>query len=441
MCVFVILLALLWHPLRTGADQVWLMVSDLHVDPFERVHTPAPSDYGADTNWVLFDSTMSAMHRAEPNPKAIVIAGDFLAHDFASKVRGHGGVTQVAQATMARIARTFARTFPHAQVLIALGNNDDPCGDYRTAPDTAYLKSVARIWAPLVNRNGAAPQFERQFSHAGFYTARTPVGRLRVIALNAVFWSRKYRPCGDANNVPSDEVRWLRQSLAATPSRLQNIVLMHIPPGVDAYSTLYLWGFIVVPFLGQVPEKKIASALRARHDRISFVLAGHVHQLGMRIVGDAPALIAPSVSPIYNGNPAFLRLRITSAGVLDDYDMYAYDFRSRLWHSIFDFDAAYGVRAFDAKTLRLVHERIAKDEETRTRWLRAMDADSPYPRATSSNWTAYWCAETVTGAAYAGCTGDRRRIQALSIAVIAAVLAIVLALGARTMHRIRRSHA
>ncbi len=143
----------------------WLVASDLHVEP--GAGGPEPADYGTDTNWTLFDSTVDAMRRADPHPQVIVLSGDFLAHHFPDNV-------PLALRTMARIAKTFDAAFPQAQFVIVPGNNDDPCGDYRATPGTRYFASLARIWEPLVNRNGAAPQFQRDFAEYGWYTARVP---------------------------------------------------------------------------------------------------------------------------------------------------------------------------------------------------------------------------------------------------------------------------
>ncbi len=134
--------------------QQWLVVSDLHVNPFDR--DPHPAYYERDTNWALFDAALARMRATAPDARVVVIDGDVLAHKFGSKVRqARPNQTTSAQAltTISRIERSFAAAFPHAQFLFAMGNNDDACGDYRSAPNTRYLAQVARIWEPLVNRN------------------------------------------------------------------------------------------------------------------------------------------------------------------------------------------------------------------------------------------------------------------------------------------------
>ncbi|MGC1380385.1 MAG: hypothetical protein WA814_05105, partial [Candidatus Baltobacteraceae bacterium] len=136
--------------------QTWLAASDIHLDAFDR--SPAPSRYGRDAGPALFDSALAEMRSAVPNPAVVVIAGDFLVHDLAGHARRRGTLPadRVAIETMRRIAAAFGRAYPKAQFAIALGNNDAACGDYRSSDASPYLAAVARIWAPLVERRGAA---------------------------------------------------------------------------------------------------------------------------------------------------------------------------------------------------------------------------------------------------------------------------------------------
>lgn len=411
--------------------QQWLVVSDLHVEPFDR--SPQPSAYGSDTNWALFDSTVAQMRRAEPNPAVVVIAGDFLAHHFAAKVRAskkRQSTLAVAEATMARIERSFARAFPKAQFVIALGNNDDPCGDYSTAPNSPYLKSVAKMWAPLVDRRGAAPDFVRDFSHSGYYTAKVPLLNARIVVLDSVFWSFVYRSCGaGGGNAPAEQLAAFNSTLSR-PGAQPSVVLMHIPPGVDASSTLLTHRFLVVPFLQGGQQGRFESIVARHSSSIPFIVAGHLHQNDFRVIEGVPMLIAPSVSPVYNNNPSFLRLQVGSGGVLQDYQLFAYAIDEDAWAGIFDFDRAYGVNGFTAGDLRIAHERIAKDPAVREKWAASADAGSRSTRIDRGNWRAYWCAQTFAGSQYVACAGDRRRVAAVPIAAAIAGLLLLAGLAA-----------
>src|SRR5215469_9268384 len=111
----------------SATAQTWLVVSDVHLDPFDR--RPRPSLFGSDTNLALFRSALDEMKRRVPNPDLVVMPGDFLAHDFAGRTRGAGGDTaSAAIATMRFVAGAFGHAFPHARFAVTLGNNDAPCG-------------------------------------------------------------------------------------------------------------------------------------------------------------------------------------------------------------------------------------------------------------------------------------------------------------------------
>ena len=427
--IFAALLVLFLLPNPALADQKWLVASDLHVDPFDR--NPMPSDYDFDTNWPLFYSALAAMHRTEPNPSVVILTGDFLAHHWFRKVRASGRNStafSAAKDTMAQIARSFAKTFPHSQFVIVLGNNDDPCGDYRSAPGTPYIAALAKIWEPLVNRRGAAPGFLRDFSHNGSYTARLPGTRLRAIALDDVPWSIVYRSCGRAKeDLPSEQQAWFARTLAATPNGTRNAVFLHIPPGVDANSTLLTHRFLVVPFMQPGQQARFLAQAGANAGKIAFEIGGHLHQNDFRLMAGVPLLIAPSISPIYKNSPAFLDLRVANEGTLRDYGMYAYDYDAQSWARVFDFDKTYGVNAFDAASLERAHRRIEDDPQAYEAWSNAQVAGSPHRQTTRDTWRAYWCAQELSGRGYTVCAGDQNRVALLPIAILLVCGLVVLA--------------
>jgi sphingomyelin phosphodiesterase acid-like 3 len=410
----------------------WLLASDLHVRPV--VSSSGPAAYGSDSNWALFDSTVAAMRRADPNPAVVVVPGDFLAHHFPQNVA-------LAERTMARIAQTFDRAFAHAQFVIVPGNNDDPCGDYRATPGGAYFSFLAHLWAPLVNRNGAAPQFESTFAQYGWYTARLPLSGARLIALDSVYWSIVYRACSGVHpDAPQRELRWFAQQVRALPQGQRAIVVMHIPPGVDAHSTLLTHRLLVVPFWSDRSAVAFTRALRANGDRIAFAIAGHEHRNDFRVLGNVPILIAPSVSPVYHNNPSFLRLDLSGDGTLRDYRVFSYDEMTDTWQRGDTFDGVYGVREFSASSLATVHARLRGDETLRAKWAHFYMADSPGSDITSGTWRTYWCAQAQLAATFIPCAGIQDRVQILPIAagIAAAAAVALLALLALRLARARR---
>lgn len=395
----------------------WLLATDLHVEP--GAGRPVPSHYSRDTNWALLDSTVAQMRKADPAPEVVILPGDFLAHQFPHDV-------PLAERTMARIVRTFDSAFPHAQFVIVPGNNDDPCGDYRATPGSPYFAYIAKLWAPLVNRNGAAPDFEKRFAQYGWYSARLP-GHVRVLALDSVYWSLIYRRCGNYHRDPSRrELQWLAQSLSALGANGRAIVVMHNPPGVDPHSTLIAHRLLVVPYLREDMSAALTRILSEHARSIAFAVAGHTHRDDFRLLGGVPLLLAPSVSPVYDNNPAFLRLDVGAGGTLRDYQPFFYDEWSESWEHENSFDQAFGVEAFSAASLAAIHASLLTNSDVRARWARRFMTDSGDREIDSSTWRTYWCAQTKVGNAYVACAGLQRRVALLPIAAGAAV-ALVLA--------------
>ena len=409
----------------------WLLATDLHVEPGPGETTP--SVYQTDTNWALLDSTVAQMRTADPDPGVVILAGDFLAHHFPRNVA-------LAERTMSRIARTFNKAFPHAQFIIVPGNNDDPCGDYRATPASPYFAYIAHLWAPLVNRNGAAPQFEKNFGQYGWYTARLP-GGIRAVALDSVYWSFAYRPCGNYHrDAAQRQLSWFARILGALPAKTRAIVVTHMPPGVDPHSTLLTHRLLIVPFWRADVSTSFARVLTKHSASIAFAVTGHMHRDDFRLLGGVPILVAPSVSPVYDNNPAFLRLDVAQDGTLQDYQPFFYNEWSGAWQREATFDQTFGVHAFTAATLASIHARLRDDPQLRARWAWMFTTASGYREIVSGTWRTYWCAQTELGSAFVDCAGLQRRIEVLPIAagVAGALVLVLIALGVVRLGQARR---
>src|SRR5262249_4645894 len=204
------------------------------------------------------------------------------------------------------VDRMLAQSFPGVPLISTLGNNDSTCGDYMLAPNSAMLIALGRD-LPVVARD---PQALRDFAIGGFYVTPHPtVPKHDIIVLSDVFWSHSYRDNCDPNggDPGAAELGWLewtlyQQKLAGRSASL----VMHIPPGIDAYSSsrgacpASTRGFWQVPYA----ERFLALAA-AYKDVLRGSYAGHTHMDDFRVVpdaGGAPILatrIAPAVSPIF----------------------------------------------------------------------------------------------------------------------------------------------
>ncbi len=411
----------------------WLVLDDIHMNPFDSRPRVV---YGADTNPALFSQALREMRRDVPDARVVVLGGDFLAHHFPSLARAHRREPyRAAVETIARIARQLDDAFPHAQFLIALGNNDDPCGDYHSEVGGPYARDIARIFAPLVDRNGAAPGFERAFANGGYYTARLP-GGMRAVVLNSVLWSFVYR--GSCQVRAADpggaEQRWLARELQIGTS----VLLMHIPPGYDAESTTIAHRVLAVPFLSAANDRAFRATLARDRANVAFVLGAHTHRYDFRVPAGVPMLISSSLSPVYRNNPAFYEL-VVEGGMLVDSVPFVHQRFTGEWVQSPTFDEIFDVKRLNAASLLALSTRIAADPALRARWIQAYDVWSwRLGDVTDHRWQTYRCAQVAFGKAYSVCAGTRNRSIAALIAAAVLVLLVCAAIGLAVVQSRRR---
>lgn len=414
-----------------------LLVSDLHFDALAdtslvkvlrvtpttgwaavlRAHGPGVvNSYGSDTNFALLRSAWDAMRRAEPNPRFVVITGDFLAHDYRTRFgQATGDTTQAAfsafaDSTIAFLARWADSYYPRVPIFPSVGNNDTDCQNYIPVPGGGFLRSMARAWAPLANRNGAAPGFARSFAAAGYYTARLPGAGARLVMLNDIFWSPRYHPCtAGAADAGRAELAWLAHTLDTT--RAPAWLAAHIPPGVDVFQTLGKGACAAGPQVttmltpaSAVPYDSIVSA----HPRtVRLGLTGHTHMNEFRVypaAGGAPPIGSqgiPSVTPVYQNNPGFLVIALDGTGGVADYTAYALTNlpaaaagAAPAWSTLFDFNATYRQSGLSGASLTSVATLIGSDPAVRASWERNYDGGRGVASPNDSTWAAYRCAIT-----------------------------------------------
>jgi Calcineurin-like phosphoesterase len=424
-----------------AANGPWLFVTDIHLDPVSKSTVPSP--LGRDTNEVLFGSALAEMRRVDPNPPVVFITGDFLAHGFEYRL---------ANPTMAQIAHRFGAAFPHAQFVIALGNEDSNCADYTLTTNSEFLRTTADLWAPLVNRHGAAPDFRRTFPRDGFYVTKLPLSNVRAVVLDDVFWSPRYRAaCGPrGGDGVADSVGDLMRALPVGRAG-KNWVVMHIPPGIDAFSTVHLAHHLaVVPFLNPGPRNQLNEVLGDPRRHVSLVVAAHIHKFSYRVMNAArpdplPMLLVPAVSPIFRNNASFLTVDVAPDGTIRNAEDHSYvDYR---WRDIGGLHSL-GVRAVTGKELLALQRRLDADPALRARYAALYNGDAP-PEINDRNWMGYACASIAFGVSeYRDCMGERgyslftrRGLTVVGAGLLGAacVLAVLAACLAWMLRRKRRS--
>src|SRR5262245_6486994 len=431
-------------PFTVGAGQgIFLHVSDLHFNPFadpaivrRLIAAPAeqwPSIFRASKNTPFWEKSqdttfplLTSMLAAAKGPAYdyVLSTGDFLSHDFKDEFLKVGGAEAeyagFVTKTMLFVDRMLKQSFPGIPLIAALGNNDATCDDYMLAPNDPMLPAVGRD-LPAVARH---PQALQDYTMGGSYVVPHPkVPRHDIIVLSDVFLSRKYRDaCGKTGTDPgSAELAWLewtlyRKGLAGRTASL----VMHIPPGIDAYSSSRKHGcpLEVVSFWTDAHARRFLALVGLYKDQLRMAYAGHTHMDDFRVIVDAsgaPALatrITPAVSPLFGNNPAFTVLLYsrTDASVAD----YATFYLANLakvspgvapeWTLEYTFKDAYQAPSYDVASLAALAQRVKTDDAVRASFMRRYPVSSSQSPMTPANWSAFACAQTaITADAYASC--------------------------------------
>jgi hypothetical protein len=364
------LLLVLWltslavHAADPPVPKQFLVVSDFHFDPFDGLTkdqfaalaaapldewprilaVQPPAAYGRDAPAALVQSVLTHARELLPDPAFILFPGDFLAHGWQSKYDRLAAKTRdedpaayrtFSTRTMQFLAQLVRQAFPHTPFLPVLGNDDSFCGDYMIGPASPFLQMCSDVWLPLLHfpdgSRDRAP-FVESCARGGYYSIRLPqFSNHRLLALNTIFFSTLYdNACGVRTATPAlDEFLWLEQALTAAREARESVwLLMHIPPGIDSYSTNRNQGN-PQPFWQPELLARFLQLLDRHRDLVQIAIAGHTHMDDFRVArieGEARLLtkIVPAVSPIFGNNPGFQIFESAGdRGAITDYATYA----------------------------------------------------------------------------------------------------------------------
>jgi sphingomyelin phosphodiesterase acid-like 3 len=359
-----------------------------------------------DANYPLLKSTLSAA--AAQNPFDFVIAsGDYLRHDFQSAFVKAGGSPSDFPAFASKAAVFVVNTIQATlgvPVYLALGNGDSPCGDYGLVPGSAFLAALADSLDVLAHNAEAAADFRT----AGFYELPHPtLPKEEILVLNSVLWSPRYSNCGsDGSDPGAAEMQWLGWKLYEAKTLGNRVILvMHIPPGIDAYASSRSGDSkFVTQFWRDRYFTQFLELMQSYGDIVEIAFAGHTHMDDFRVLrtsGSTPPIgfrTTPAISPIFGNNPAFSVLNYSvSTGAVSDIATYYLDLMkggdNPQWALEYCFSTAYGYDTFTAGNLETLAAAIHNNPNVRQIFAGYYAASAPSP-ITSNNWPFYICTET-----------------------------------------------
>jgi hypothetical protein len=231
------------------ATGTFMLVSDIHFDPFDTpdmARALAKSDaaaaaaayasaaeapfarVGEDTNASLLGSALAAITKAGAAADFAIIQGDTLSHNFERKAEAFFGVTErsdsvraLAVETTLFVANAIGNALPGKPIIVALGNTDSECGDYRIESGGSYLAQTRETVRRLVGTNLVDDDFNDTYMRGGWYAARHPTApKTRILVINDILWSTKYQDaCGsDGHSAGEAMMTWLTRRLADAKS-------------------------------------------------------------------------------------------------------------------------------------------------------------------------------------------------------------------------------
>lgn len=418
------------------------MLSDIHFDPFTGTNPailqqlvaapvedwsrilesegsqPVAPD-GADANYALLLSALEAAGNSGVHYDYILVMGDFLGHNFPEKYRRYcrsdgEGYKDFVIKTMAFVSRTIQHAFPSIPIYAAFGNNDSLTADY-APPGPQLLAAMEKEWKVIARQ----PLAKREFHAGGYYAVPHPtVPNFEFIVLNTAYWSSR-EDVSTAAGEDSVELKWLDSQLdEARRTHKSAAILMHIPPGVDAYAsskpgqcaapTLFWKKPVLDSFLDTVDAHK---------DVLRDGYAGHTHIDDFRIVADASRMatfqvhIAPSISRDHHNAPGFeIGIYDKSSGAMVDYgagylmDSNGVSIKPK-WKLAYDFRQESHFPSYSPASLQTVALLIRSSETIRNHLMQLYGIHSasalPIPMR---DWRYYSCAQTeLEPAAYSSC--------------------------------------
>lgn len=265
--------------------------------------------------------------------------------------------------------------------IIALGNNDSSCGDYRIEPGGSYLAATRETVRRLVGADRLEPDFDATYAAGGYYAMRHPtVANTLIVVLNDVLWSTKYRDaCGtDGLAAAQTMLDWLRDRLARQRAAGGRVWMVHhIPWGIDPYSTVDARASTcpakVAPFLKEPFASEFLALLVEHRDMLQASFSGHTHFDDYRLLIDGRGTVigadkvSPAISPIFGQNPGFQLFTYDKAsGAPRDFSTWYLSNpgaapRAADWQLEYTFTKAYGQPAYSPDAVKALWRAMSTD--------------------------------------------------------------------------------
>jgi sphingomyelin phosphodiesterase acid-like 3 len=357
-----------------------MFLSDIHLNPFHdpalvarfagkatpkrssALETQTPAEPSAlasarqaclnlpDTPDDLFRSSLASIQLHAGSVSFVTVSGDLISHQFircfaafvlkeepkqsesaqylALSAEQRLRYRSFVQKAIEYITGQLHETFGNTPIYYALGNNDSDCGDYFLDPHGAFLHDMAEIVVKALPSNLSRPELatiRADFAAGGYYSAPLAAApNTRILVLDDVFLSGGNATCaGKADPEPAtSELAWLRKQLETLNPGENAWIMGHIPPGLDAYSSLK--SHKPVLFL----KYDFMDVLQSQNGVVPVAIFAHTHLDGLSEIpskdADHPVTLkmVQSISPDHGNPPTYTLAKIDpKTGALLEYTL------------------------------------------------------------------------------------------------------------------------
>ncbi len=313
-----------------------LHLSDVHLNASSPTTT-----YGQDTGLVLWRATLAKLASLidGPQPPSFVIfTGDLPAHYKCANPSCYLPPDQRTShnTNLRMMLRDLRQLVSRAKMPLFFipGNNDSLAGDYFSFADAMQRTALnlvpeARDAYPALHtarRCGEPPcLLADPHPKMGYYAAR-PMPGLRLIGLNTIIWGTTYTAVDGVNQREAGhaQILWFAGQLQQAAQAGEKVhVLMHIPPGVDAYAlsqapaqpTLQAMMWAALPAPGMTWQDQFLGLVNHYSATVAGLFYGHTHMDELRLLYDRSgtrvrevAISSPGVTPLDSNNPGFKKV-------------------------------------------------------------------------------------------------------------------------------------
>lgn len=412
----------------------FLVLSDIHFDPFVACHNTTPCalinllrelpakqwdslltnmdtdapQYHQDTNFVLLKSSLAEAKQIgdQQGAKFVLVLGDFLAHDYNTNFKKYSddssdtSYQDFVKKTFEFLTIELQQTFPNIDVYPLIGNNDSDQDDYVAIPKGHFYRNTGTVWSGLIKNLKNQHEMRDQFGYGAFYAVDFPgQSNMRLIVMNSLLLSKLAKGSG-VSAAADEEMNWLHRELQFAKNKNQKaLIVMHIPAGIDVFTSLKMPTFTIVEFWKSQYTQRFHDEIKQFAPNISGILAGHLHSDWFQSITfpdssvEVPVIGTPSISPVHGNNPGFKIFTYSpSTQQLDDYVTY-YDAldNSQAWNLEYTFSVIYNSNCHECPILSGIDQlKELGDLSGFYKTFYAVDNGSP---PIAAQWSPYyWCA-------------------------------------------------